>query len=125
MFGASIADRVANLTDLLPAQDPSEKGQWLDRKRHYLSNLGKADAGTRLVAACDKLDNLRALIADIEEYGVETLGRFTGSPLQTRWYYEEVRELIASDVPAPLLREIDRLLAALERAVPGNPAPAG
>ncbi|MBW2393750.1 MAG: bifunctional (p)ppGpp synthetase/guanosine-3',5'-bis(diphosphate) 3'-pyrophosphohydrolase [Deltaproteobacteria bacterium] len=118
MFGASIAGRVASLTDLLPGDEPDQKGSWLDRKQHYLAKLKGADAGTRLVAACDKLDNLRSLIADIEEHGVETLGRFTGSPAQTRWYYEEVRNVIASDLPAALLREIDRLLASLKRSVP-------
>ena len=118
IFGPSIAGRVASLTDLLPGDEHDQKGRWLDRKHHYLAKLKSADAGTRLVAACDKLDNLRSVIADIEEHGVETLGRFTGSPAQTRWYYEEVRDIVASDLPMPLLREIDRLLAALKRSVP-------
>lgn len=117
-FSTSIAGRVATLTDLLPGDTPERKGHWLDRKRHYLTKLEAADAGTGLVAACDKLDNLRSVIADIEEFGIDTLERFTGSPGQTRWYYEEVREVVAPDLPASLLREIDRLLAALKRAVP-------
>lgn len=117
-FGSSIAGRVATLTDLLPGDTPERKGSWLDRKRHYLTQLAAADLGTGLVAACDKLDNLRCVVADIEEHGIETLERFTGSPGQTRWYYEEVREVVAPGLPTPLLGEIDRLLAALKRAVP-------
>ena len=48
------------------------------------------DARARLVAACDKLDNLSAIVADLETEGLATLERFSGKPRQIRWYYEEV-----------------------------------
>lgn len=116
-FGTPIASRVAMLTDLLPEDTPDRKGRWLDRKRHYLANVESADPGTRLVAACDKLDNLRSLVAAIEESGIATFERFTGTPAQTRWYYEEVRRAVGSDLAAPLVREIDRLLVILRQVV--------
>ncbi len=125
-FGAAISERVGLLTDLLEGDTPEKKSRWLDRKRHYLAKVGAADAGTRLVAACDKLDNLRSLVADVQVRGIAAFERFTASPGQTRWYYEEVRHAVGHDLSRPLIGEIDRLLAVLWRTVPEvTPEPDG
>ena len=95
-FGTEVARRVAELTDLLE----------------------DADAGTRLVAACDKLDNLRSLVAELEVHGAAVFERFTGTPAQTRWYYESVHAVVAPDLPPVLRKEIELLLATLARFAP-------
>lgn len=123
-FGSGVADRVAALTDLLEGDTPDEKGPWLARKRRYLEQLVRADAGTRLIAGCDKLANLRDLLADLREEGLPSLERFSSTPSQTRWYYEEVRRVIGPDLPNALCRELDELLVALAGFVPvADPEP--
>jgi (p)ppGpp synthase/HD superfamily hydrolase len=117
-FGASVADIVEVCTDLLPGDRSGEKSEWALRKRGFLARLERADARTRLVAACDKLHNLRTLVADLHAEGPATLERFAATPGQTRWYHEAVREAVAPDVPERLLRELDELLAALCRWIP-------
>jgi (p)ppGpp synthase/HD superfamily hydrolase len=117
-FGSGVADRVAALTDLLDGDTPERKGPWLDRKRRYLGQLERGDSGTRLIAGCDKLDNLRELMADLRSEGLASLERFTATPAQTRWYYEEVRRVTGPDLPDALSRELDDLLVALARFVP-------
>ncbi len=123
-FEVSITRRVLALTDLLEGDTPRRKGPWIDRKRSYLVSLADADPGTRLVAACDKLDNLRSLVRDLESHGVDVLERFTGSPAQTRWYYESVREVVDDAAPEGLRRELDQLLERLTRFV-GRASPGG
>jgi (p)ppGpp synthase/HD superfamily hydrolase len=112
-FGADVARIVEQCTDLLEEDTPDAKSDWLARKRRYLSQLGGADARTHLVAACDKLHNLRSLVADLDAEGVATLGRFTASPPQTRWYYEAVRHALGDRIPPRLGAELDALLARL------------
>lgn len=117
-FGEEIAASVRALSDVLPGDSHFSKSPWRERKAHYLESLAKAGPWTRLVAGCDKVDNLRAIVSDLELEGVDTLTRFTASAPQTRWYYESVRSLIGADLPRGLLEDFDRLLERLRKFVP-------
>jgi (p)ppGpp synthase/HD superfamily hydrolase len=117
-FGHEVARIVESCTDLLPGDRPDAKSDWLLRKRAYLERLRKQDTRTRLVAACDKLHNLRSLVADLRVEGIATLARFTPTPEQTRWYFETVRASLCDGLPAPLVDEFDRLLVLLRSCVP-------
>jgi (p)ppGpp synthase/HD superfamily hydrolase len=112
-FGDPIADIVDRCSDTLEGDVPEQKSPWIDRKRQYLAKLSGADRDVLLVAACDKLDNLRSLVADLHAEGPATLERFTGTRRQTRWYYESVREVLTDEVPKKLLDSIDSLLREL------------
>jgi (p)ppGpp synthase/HD superfamily hydrolase len=117
-FGAEVARIVRVCSDLLDGDTAAARSGWLLRKRHYIGKLGDADARARLVAACDKLHNLRCLIADLCQVGLATLNRFNGTPAQTRWYYEQVRGALGTDLPRRLSNELDALLGELSRFVP-------
>jgi (p)ppGpp synthase/HD superfamily hydrolase len=117
-FGAGVADIVLACTDVLEGDRPGAKSPWLVRKRRYVERLSRADARTRLVAACDKLHNLRSVVADLHAEGPESLARFKGTPEQTRGYYEAVTQALARDLPERLIRELEALLHELERFVP-------
>ena len=123
-FGDPIADIVDRCSDTLEGDVPEQKSPWIDRKRQYLAKLSNADRDVLLVAACDKLDNLRSLVADLHAEGPATLERFTGTPRQTRWYYESVRKVLTDEVPQKLLGSIDALLETLRGFVPeSSPEP--
>jgi (p)ppGpp synthase/HD superfamily hydrolase len=121
-FGADVARIVECCSDLLAGDSPDAKSDWLSRKRRYIAHLRRSDARTRLVAACDKLQNLRDLIADLECDGIATLARFNASPTQTRWYYEEVFGALGTDLPRRLRIElgdwIERLADCVASAAP-------
>jgi (p)ppGpp synthase/HD superfamily hydrolase len=120
-FGEEVARIVEQCTDLLPGDRPGAKGDWLPRKQGYLLRLRDADPRTRLVAACDKLHNLRCVVADLRAEGIGTLERFRATPAQTRWYFEAAREVLCDDLPARLVDELDRLLEELQNFVPEAP----
>jgi len=117
-FGSSVAEIVGLCSDLLPGDRPDAKSPWIVRKRRYVTRLGAADARTRLVAACDKLHNLRCIVADLRDQGPGSLERFSGSPEQTRGYYEAARAALAPELPGALVAEMDLLLEELRRFVP-------
>jgi (p)ppGpp synthase/HD superfamily hydrolase len=117
-FGAEVARIVRVCSDLLDGDTAAAKSGWLPRKRHYIEKLHEADERARLVAACDKLHNLRCLIADLRHAGLATLERFNCTPPQMRWYYEAVRDALGADLPRRLLTEVDALLGELGRFVP-------
>jgi (p)ppGpp synthase/HD superfamily hydrolase len=117
-FGPDVAAIVEVCTDLLPGDRPDAKSEWSLRKRDFLARLARADDRAHLVAACDKLHNLRALVADLHLEGTVTLERFSATPPQTRWYHESVRQVVHGSLPPRLLRELDALLEALREWVP-------
>jgi (p)ppGpp synthase/HD superfamily hydrolase len=117
-FGSEVAAIVELCSDVLPGDRPDAKSPWLERKRRYVTRLGAADVRARLVAACDKLHNLRCIVADLRAQGPGSLERFSSSPEQTRGYYEAARAALAPGLPAALVAEMDLLLEELRRFVP-------
>lgn len=117
-FGPRVAEMVAALTDTLHGDTPGEKSPWAERKQRYIERLRGLDVETRLVAACDKLDNLRSLTTDLSRRGPAALKGFNATPRQTRWYFETVHAALGDDLPRPLREEHARLLEELARFVP-------
>jgi hypothetical protein len=109
---------VRGTTDLLEGDTPARRSPWLERKRRFLARLRRQGARVRLVSACDKLANLRSLLADLHADGAATLARFRAKPEQIRWYYEEVRRALGADLPPRLARELDALVAELALCAP-------
>jgi (p)ppGpp synthase/HD superfamily hydrolase len=116
--GGEDARAVRALSDTFEGDTPEQKAPWRERKTRFVAQLGGIDARARLVAACDKLDNLSAIVADLETEGLSTLDRFSGSPPQIRWYYEEVRSALGEELPRRLRAELDDRLEMLRRFVP-------
>lgn len=113
-FGPDVARIVAALSDVLPGDSPGAKSEWLERKRAYLERVHGADLRTRLVCACDKLHNLRTLVADLHAEGTGTLERFRSTPEEQRWYFHEVRRALGPDLPEKLRVDLDEAIAEFE-----------
>jgi (p)ppGpp synthase/HD superfamily hydrolase len=123
-FGGEVARAVSALSDVLEGDTPGKKSPWRERKTRFVARLADVDARARLVAACDKLDNLSATVADLETEGPAALEKFTGKPRQIRWYYEEVVRALGHDLPPRLRAELDDRLQMLRRIVPeASPEP--
>lgn len=124
-FGDEVARIVEACSDVEPGDCPDAKSDWGLRKTRYLERLASADARIRLVAACDKLHNLRSLVADLRAFGPATLGRFTARPEQARWYYESAHARLRDALPEPLRLEFDAQVDALRSFVARAEAPGG
>jgi (p)ppGpp synthase/HD superfamily hydrolase len=123
-FGDEVARSVRALSDVLEGDTPKQKAPWRERKTRFVAQLPSVGARAQLVAACDKLDNLSAIVADLETEGLATLERFSGKPRQIRWYYEEVIAALGNDLPPRLRAELDDRLDMLRRFVPeASPEP--
>ncbi len=121
-FGPGVARIVRGCTDTKEGDTAAKKLKYELRKGDYIKQISQADPVIKFVAACDKLHNLRAILSDLDEDGPRTLDRFTGTPAQTRWYYESVREALGTSVSKRLLSELDALLERLSKYVPeSNP----
>lgn len=110
-FGARVAAIVEGCSE--PGGEP--RPPWRERKAAYIQNLSRADASVCLVAAADKLDNIRAVLRDYDREGDRVWDRFRAGPQEQLWFYRTVRETLRGRVPGPLLAELDAALKSMER----------
>jgi (p)ppGpp synthase/HD superfamily hydrolase len=88
-FGTRVAHVVEGCTDA----DTYPKPPWRERKEKYIEHLRKADSGTRLVSAADKLNNVRSILCDYRAIGESVWSRFNGGREGTLWYYRTLRDI--------------------------------
>jgi len=122
-FGQDVLRIVLDCTDTTPAESGESKGPWRTRKERYLEQLRDAGAASRLVAACDKRQNLGDLVADVRHEGPETLARFNAGAAEQLWYYGSLSAVCRDAIPDRLAREIDDLVDELRRLL-ASPDPA-
>ena len=84
--------RVAKVVDGCTDTDTEPKPPWRARKENYIRHLKGSDAETRLVAAADKLNNVRSILSDYRAIGESVWSRFNGGREGTLWYYRTLRD---------------------------------
>ena len=109
-FGARVAKIVDGCTDTYETPKPP----WRERKENYIRHLKSADAGTRLVSAADKLNNVRSIVADYREVGETIWERFNGGREGTLWYYRTLLDEFQRTKSNRLVREFELTVRELE-----------
>jgi (p)ppGpp synthase/HD superfamily hydrolase len=109
-FGSRVAKVVDGCTDSYG----EPKAPWRERKENYLRHLKSADAGTRLVSAADKLNNVRSILSDYREVGEAIWERFNGGREGTLWYYRALLVEFQRGKMNRLVRELERAVVQLE-----------
>lgn len=111
-FGDRVTDIVVGVS-----KDDSLRS-WQDRADAYLRHL-EHDASDEsvLVSACDKLHNLKSILADLDEFGDGLWSRFNSGKESQQWWYASVAGVVARRLPHfPLNDEFSRLVEELRRA---------
>ncbi len=92
-FGGRVAGIVRRCSDTFQSPKP----EWRRRKEAYLLRLPREPASALPVSAADKLDNARAIVADLRAIGRrrkqargEFWLRFKGRKDGTLWYYDRL-----------------------------------
>lgn len=110
-FGDCVAEIVAGCTDTMLMPKPP----WRERKEAYITHLAQTPAPVRLISAADKLYNARAILKDYRALGELLWERFTGGREGTLWYYRAITDAYRRFGPNPLVDELERVVAELER----------
>ncbi|MBF2002332.1 MAG: bifunctional (p)ppGpp synthetase/guanosine-3',5'-bis(diphosphate) 3'-pyrophosphohydrolase [Synechococcales cyanobacterium M58_A2018_015] len=116
-FGDTVIAIVDGCTDA----ETTPKPPWRERKQQFLDSLPTASASVRLVSACDKLHNARAILQDYRRLGDTIWERFKGGKEGTLWYYRSLvrvfREIESTPVLELLIDELERTVHELEQLV--------
>jgi len=95
------------------ASEPDKSLSWEERKKHTIEHIKGAPLGSKLIVACDKINNLEDLYESIQKYGEEqsynSLKR--GKDLQ-KWYYSTVYEscINGEDKNHPIFKRYKNIL---------------
>jgi (p)ppGpp synthase/HD superfamily hydrolase len=101
-FGGAVAAMVEDCTDTFE----EEKPDWKPRKQAYIASLPGKNRRSLLVSAADKLDNARAIVADLRKDGPSTLDRFHGKR-ETVWYFQELVKTFSKLKVGPIVAELE------------------
>lgn len=106
-------DRVAGI--VRGCAEPDKSLPWETRKAHTLEVLPKSSMKVRLVAAADKIDNLRSIAAALTDIGEVVWTRFRRGREQQEWYYRGVARAVAEGPGGdhPLFGMLAREVAAI------------
>lgn len=115
-FGETVVQIVDGCSDA----ETMPKPPWRPRKEAYLAHLRQASPSVRLVSAADKLHNARAILADYRAIGDTLWQRFSGRKEGTLWYYRSVVGSLRAAGTTPLVEELARVVAELERIASGG-----
>jgi (p)ppGpp synthase/HD superfamily hydrolase len=113
--------RVAHVVDGCTDSNIDPKPPWRERKENYLRHLKRADAGTRLVSAADKLNNIRSILADYREIGESVWARFNGGREGTLWYYRALRDEFQRGKANRIIRDYELAVNKLEALTQAGP----
>lgn len=121
-FGARVAAIVVACTDTPPDRSGGPKPPWRARKEAYLSHIRSAEPRLLRVSLADKLDNARAILADLREIGDGLWSRFNAGKDQQLWYYRSLVEAFrAAGMQGRMMEELARTVAGIE-ALAGSSA---
>jgi GTP pyrophosphokinase len=113
--------RVAMIVEACSDSFEMPKPPWLERKKEHLLRIRHAPRNVRLVCAADKLHNARCILADYREVGERLWQRFTGGKEGTLWYHREMAKALERPGASPLVKEVSRVVAEIEK-LSGGPA---
>jgi HD superfamily phosphodiesterase len=111
-FGAAIAGLVAGVTE-------DKSRNWEERKRTALRGVVTGDTRTALVGLADRLDNMRALAADLAEAGDRVWRHFNAPRTRQRRYHRtmvaafEARDDLPTDLVTAYRRQVDAVFPAM------------
>lgn len=114
MIRMQFGERVAAIIDGCTDTNVQPKPPWRERKERYLNHLRTAPLSIKLVAAADKMDNVRAIIADHRNLGDSIWARFNAGKADQQWFYRGCVTALEGG-PQALIRELDAVVQQLER----------
>ncbi len=117
-FGREVLGVVRECSDW---SGDGEKPAWRSRKQAFVNSVSEMSSRALLVAAADKLHNVRDLHEDYLALGEDLWERFNGGRDGTLWYYRAMAAaLCEAGAPRrlvdPLQRAIDELAQLMETA---------
>ncbi len=107
--------RAAKIVEGCSETAETPKPPWRPRKEAQLARLRAASASVRLIAAADKLHNVRCLLREYRRGGEAIWAHFHGGREGALWHSRAVADALNQGGDSPLVAELQRAVAELEK----------
>ncbi|MFH2040034.1 MAG: HD domain-containing protein, partial [Chloroflexota bacterium] len=86
-FGEKVLNIIEISSDTPPDYAGGPKLPWKERKEAYIAHIRITDQALLRVTVADKIDNVRAILADLQRVGDEVWKKFNAGKEDQLWYY--------------------------------------
>ncbi|MCA9361058.1 bifunctional (p)ppGpp synthetase/guanosine-3',5'-bis(diphosphate) 3'-pyrophosphohydrolase [Candidatus Kaiserbacteria bacterium] len=114
-FGGEVRVMVETLSE--PQSSGEIEYSWQDRKNHYLKKLKEAPEEVLIVAAADKIHNLRSIVEDYYENHQQFLADFGNTHDKRINFYEKLSELLNERLSNPIINEFNNVFAEYKKFI--------
>lgn len=106
-FGAMVAETVKMITE--PSTDDEDKKHWKEHKKQYVKQLKEAGESALIVAAAEKIHNMRCIVEEYYEKPSQFLADF-GTALDERlMMYQEISNILNRKLKNAILAEFNHV----------------
>ena len=106
-FGRRVADIVKGVTEeRSPRTKKTAKETWLTRKETYLEKLKRDSHEAMMIAAADKIHNLRSMIVEYQKSGERIWKKFNAPEEKKIWFYGEVLGILRERLRSGIVDEL-------------------
>lgn len=89
----------------------SRGDRWRKRKEQYLENLKNDSPEGLMIAAADKIHNIRSLVDGYGLQGESVWKLFRGKKEEMFWFYDSVLRILKDKLKHPIIDELERTLS--------------
>ena len=107
-FGGEVMDLVLGVTEQGHNHDEEPKS-WKERKKQYVKQLKNAPTGSLLIAAADKVHNMRCIIEDYYDDHSQFMADFGGSLGERVMVYQEISNILNRKLENDILSEFNHV----------------
>jgi (p)ppGpp synthase/HD superfamily hydrolase len=108
-FGPTVRDIVLGVTEAEHADAHSYS--WVEKKERYLEALSRAPRESLLVAAADKIHNMRSFVEEYTGREHEYLRDFHEDPGTVKEEYQKIKLFLNENLQSPILQEFNHVHA--------------
>ena len=106
-FGGKVREYVEAITE--PQDNKNQTYSWKERKQLYAKHLRKAPAESLLVAAADKIHNMRTIVEEYYDEHGRFMKEFQGSLDDRIMVYQEIANIINRSLDNKILEEFNHV----------------
>jgi (p)ppGpp synthase/HD superfamily hydrolase len=106
-FGGRVREIVESLSE--PKTEESRTLTWKERKIQYAKTLKKGNEEALIVAAADKIHNMRAVVEEYYDDHSRFLADFEGSLDDRILMYEEISTVFNRNLKSPIVKEFNHV----------------
>jgi (p)ppGpp synthase/HD superfamily hydrolase len=106
-FGGNVKELVLSVTEPEPAE--GEENSWKEKKGRYLKQLKNAPEGSLIVAAADKIHNMRSVVEEYYDNHSKFIADFGGSLNERLMMYQEISNTLNRRLSNDIIHEFNHV----------------